>query len=213
MLDRFDWRGKKPEPDDTEIARLSNNSGPAVSDLQRDASTVRTETRQQQPAATAAGIAAPIEIVNKMRAILNSFCAGMTADTALNDFSTGQDVTLHFSAYDLNLEFYLTLKQGAVLSAVGAPENPAEVQLQMRGEIIDGMFNGTVDAMECAMNGELSFLGDAAKAMTLQEIQHDMERLYKIARDEVGDPGDLAAIPRPTPAGKVDLKSGPKRSP
>ena len=35
-----------------------------------------------------------------------------------------------------------------------------------------------------------------------------MERLYKIARDEVGDPGDLAAIPRPTPAGKVDLKSG-----
>ena len=209
VLDRFDWHGEKPEPDDTEIARLSRNSGPAVSDLQRDANTARTETRQQQPAATAAGIAAPVEIVNKMRAILDSFCAGMTADTSLNDFSTDLDVTLHFKAYDLNLEFYLTLKQGAVLSAMGAPEKPAEVQLQMRGEIIDGMFNGTIDAMECAMNGELSFLGDAAKAMTLQEIQHDMERLYKIARNEVGDPGDLAAIPRSGPADQVDLKSGP----
>ena len=207
VLDRFDWRGEKPVPDDTEIARLSGKGGPAVSDLQRNANNAKRKPRQQQPAAIAADIAAPIETVNKMRDILDNFCAGMAADTALNDFSNGQDVTLHFNAYDLSLEFYLTLKQGTVLSAVGAPEEPAEVQLQMRGEIIDGMFNGTVDAMECAMNGELSFVGDAAKAMTLQEIQHDMERLYKIARSEVGDPGNLAAVPRPGPANNIDLQS------
>jgi autoinducer 2 (AI-2) kinase len=85
-----------------------------------------------------------------------------------------------------------------VISALGAPASGvAEVQLQMRGEILDGMFNGTVDAMECAMNGELSFMGDAGKAMTLTHIQGDMERIYAAARAEVGDPGDLGALARP----------------
>src|SRR5690606_9179297 len=107
-----------------------------------------------------------------------------------------QDVTLQFTAHDLGLEFHLGLTQGRVTSALG-PSAGAEVQLQMRGEILDGMFNGTVDAMECAMNGELSFMGDAAKAMTLQHIQGDMERIYSAARAEVGDPGDLSAVPRP----------------
>ena len=75
-----------------------------------------------------------------------------------------------------------------MISALGAPADGAEVQLQMRGKIIDGMFTGTVDTMECAMNGEISFMGDAAKAMTLQEINEDMERIYIAARAEVGDP-------------------------
>jgi autoinducer 2 (AI-2) kinase len=133
-----------------------------------------------------------------MTAILAKFCAGMAADPALTTFSADQDITLHFTAHDLGLEFHLSLKQGRVVSAMGSPEGPAEVQLQMRGEILDGMFNGTIDTMESAMNGELSFMGDAAKAMTLQHIQSDMERLYKAARAEVGDPGDLSAVPRPS---------------
>ena len=123
-----------------------------------------------------------------MRAILDKFCAGMAADNVLNEFSTNQDVTLHFTAEDMGLEFYLALKQGQVISALGAPTDDSEVQLQMRGKIIDGMFTGTVDTMECAMNGEIAFMGDAAKAMTLQEINEDMERIYIAARAEVGDP-------------------------
>jgi hypothetical protein len=55
--------------------------------------------------------------------------------------------------------------------------------------------------MESAMNGELSFMGDATKAMTLQQINTDMERIYIAARAAVGDPGDLSAVPRPAPVG------------
>jgi phosphoglycerate dehydrogenase-like enzyme/sugar (pentulose or hexulose) kinase/ribulose-5-phosphate 4-epimerase/fuculose-1-phosphate aldolase/putative sterol carrier protein len=200
-LATFDWQGVKPQPDEAELARLGNKSGPAVTDLQRDAKAAKAAkaTPAEQPApVVATPVVAPAEIVEKMTAILEKFCAGMAADPALNAFSADQDVTLQFTAHDLGLEFHLGLKMGSVISALGAPASGvAEVQLQMRGEILDGMFNGTVDAMECAMNGELSFMGDAGKAMTLTHIQGDMERIYAAARAEVGDPGDLGALARP----------------
>jgi ribulose-5-phosphate 4-epimerase/fuculose-1-phosphate aldolase len=51
--------------------------------------------------------------------------------------------------------------------------------------------------MQAAMEGEISFSGDTAKAMTLTEIQADMERVYRDVISEVGEPGDLSSIPRP----------------
>ncbi len=193
-LATFDWHGPKPQPDEAELARLSKKSGPAVTDLQRDAKAAKSN---KQEAAPVAAVAAPAAIIEKMTSILEKFCAGMAADPALNAFSADQDITLHFTAHDLGLDFHLALKQGRVISALGQPDSAAEVQLQMRGEILDGMFTGTIDTMECAMNGELSFMGDAAKAMTLTHIQADMERIYSAARAKVGDPGDLSAVPRP----------------
>jgi putative sterol carrier protein len=183
----FDWNSPKPQPSEAELARLSSKSGPAVTDLQRDAKAAKSN--QPKPAATAATVVtAPAAVIEKMKAILEKFCAGMAADPVLIDFSADQDVTLHFTAEDLGLEFHLGLKHGQVISAPGGAPDGAEVQLQMRGKIIDDMFTGTVDAMECAMNGEISFMGDAAKAMTLQEINDDMERIYIAARAEVDDP-------------------------
>ena len=193
-LDAFDWNNAKRQPNAEELERLSNKSGPAVTDLQRDAKAAKAN--KQEPVARTE-VAASAAIIDKMRAILEKFCAGMASDPALNAFSTDQDISLHFSAHDLGLDFYLCLKQGQVISALGAPEGVAEVELQMRGEILDGMFTGTIDTMECAMNGELSFMGDAAKAMTLQHISADMERIYQEARSKIGDPGDLSAVPLP----------------
>ena len=192
VLADFDWHKPKRQPDENELARLSKKSGPAVTDLQRDAKAAKQKTTKK------AVVNAPAAIVKKMQSILEKFCAGMAADPTLIAFSVDQDITLLFSAHDLGLDFYLRLKQGRVISALGEPDDPAEVQLQMRAEILDGMFTGTIDTMECAMNGELSFMGDAAKAMTLQQINTDMERIYTAARAEVGDPGDLSAVPQPT---------------
>ena len=78
----------------------------------------------------------------------------------------------------------------------GHRETRRKYSCKCAAEILDGMFTGTIDAMECAMNGELSFMGDAAKAMTLQQINTDMERIYTAARAEVGDPGDLQHVPQ-----------------
>jgi len=37
------------------------------------------------------------------------------------------------------------------------------------------------------MSGKLSFLGDTIKAMSLQRIQKDLNRLYTEARGEIGN--------------------------
>lgn len=206
-LEDFSWDRRSRQPDEAEVEALRNRSGPAVSDLQRDANAKRDEADNtaMPPQATA-----PDEIVAAMTAILEGFCEGLSRDPGLAGFSRDQAVTLQFTVTDLGLQFYLSLQHGEVLSALGLPADGAEVQLQMRGEILDGMFTGTIDAMECAMNGEISFMGDAAKAMTLQHMNADMERLYKAARDQVGDPGDLAAIPRPAAAASATAPVGDK---
>jgi autoinducer 2 (AI-2) kinase len=83
----------------------------------------------------------------------------------------------------------------------------------MAAVILDGMFMGTANPMQAAMQGRLSFSGDTAKAMTLQSLQPDLSRLYRAARAEVGDPGDLAALvaapPRSAPpaAGAADIRT------
>src|SRR4029453_15977106 len=89
-----------------------------------------------------------------------------------------------------------------VSGALGKPAGGSVVQLRMRASILDGMFTGKVKAMKAAMQGEVAFTGDAGKAMAIQQLQGDMRRLYTAAREEVGDPGDLAAIPQPGAAAK-----------
>jgi autoinducer 2 (AI-2) kinase len=76
---------------------------------------------------------------------------------------------------------------------MGAPERSADVNLRLAADVFDGMFTGRVNPMEAAMEGRLAFTGDAAKAMTLQHLQADLSRLYRVAREAVGDPGDLTA--------------------
>ncbi len=198
VLEGFSWEQPRREPTGEELKRLAQSSGPAVTDLQRDAKATKADSAKR-----ATDIAAPAEIVEKMRAILQAFCTGLAEDEAVKAFSADKDVTLQFNAHDLGLAFYFHLNNGAVDSSLGEPAHGAEVQLEMRGEILDGMFTGTIDTMECAMNGEISFMGDAAKAMTLQHMNADMERLYSAARDAVGDPGDLASVPRPGEAGSA----------
>jgi len=59
------------------------------------------------------------------------------------------------------------------------------------------MLTGRRNPMQAAMEGELSFSGDTAKAMTLSHIQADLSRIYCGVREELGDPGDLTALAAP----------------
>ena len=197
VLDGFDWNTARPEPSAAALEALADKPGPAVSDLQRDA------RKQDRDSATAAApVDAPAEVVSAMERIGQGFVDGIAADDSLAAFAADKDVTLHFTLTDLGVELHFTLASGSVSGSLGPPAADADVQLRMRAYVFDGMFTGAVNPMESAMNGEMSFTGDAAKAMTLQAMQRDLSRLYLAAREAAGDPGDLAALPDPNaPAG------------
>ena len=60
----------------------------------------------------------------------------------------------------------------------------AEVRLETTAGVLDGMLSGRLNAMRVAMTGKLQFKGEAKVAMSQQQVQADLVRLYSQARDE-----------------------------
>ncbi len=194
----------RPELSPEALEELAARPGPAVTDLEKG----RRKGAKEKPAeagepaaAAAASEAASPEIASAMSSVVEAFVSGIAADGGLAEFSRDKDVTLHFLLNDLPIEFHFSLRAGTVSGAMTAPPEAPEVELRMRADVLDGMFTGRVNPMQAAMNGGLSFSGDTAKAMTLQQIQSDLSRIYQAARAERGDPGDLASLPDPEASG------------
>ncbi len=201
-LHTFDWSAPRPAPAPGVLEQLAHRPGPAVSDLQlnRGAAPAATAPAESVPPAPTLAIHVPPEMRDAMRRVLQGFVERIARDAALCEFAAGKSVTLHFTLTDLDLAFFLQLRDGAITADLGDPAAAADVELRMRAEILDGMFTGRVNPMQAAMGGRLSFSGDTTKAMALQDMQPDLARLYNEARDEAGDPGDLASIPDATAA-------------
>jgi autoinducer 2 (AI-2) kinase len=100
-------------------------------------------------------------------------------------------VTMHYTLSDVGIELHLVFDKGNVLGAMGAPPDPAPVRLKMRAEIFDQIFSGKLDPAQAAMTGKLSFTGDTRRAMGLKRLQNDMTRVYLVAREASGGPGEL----------------------
>jgi autoinducer 2 (AI-2) kinase len=196
VLPRFDWSRPRPAVDADALARLGAGPGPSVSDLERTsrAAAAPVTAAAPSPGAAVAPAASGGEVAARMRRILEGFLARIGRDAALQAFAAGRDVTLRFTLPDLDTRFHLRLRDGSATGALGDPDGRPDVELKMRAEVLDGMFTGTVNPMTAATSGRLAFRGDTVKAMTLQQAQADLSRLYREARAEVGDPGDLAAL-------------------
>lgn len=192
-LDGFDWHAPRPAPDRAALARLAGRPAPAVTDLQRDRA-------PKQAAATPAAATAGADAIAGMTRLLEAFLGAAREDAGLTTFAAGKDVLLGFTLPDVALHFFLGLHDGHVAADLGDPSAEPDVQLRMRAAVFDGIFTGTVNAMEAATSGGLSFTGDTLKAMTLQEIQDDLTRLYLAAREQVGPPGDLGPVAAARPA-------------
>jgi autoinducer 2 (AI-2) kinase len=193
----FDWTAARPVLDAQALAALARRPGPAVTDIQRErprpAAVEAAPSLAEAP--PVAGV--PLGTAERMARIVRGFTARLARDAALARFAAGRDVTLRFTLTDLGIVFHLWLRAGEVTAALGDPDAPADVELAMRAEVLDGLFTGRLSPIEAATGGRLSFRGDTVKAMTLQQVQADLARSYAEARAEVGDPGDLAALPEP----------------
>jgi len=192
-------------------AELARRPAPAVTDLQmgkpRGAKSAVTAENRGEPSSTGP----PAALVARMQAILSDFCVRVAADPALRDLAGDKDVTLLFTLSDLDLRFWIRLRDGVVRAEPGTPDGDPEVSLKLTAEIFDGMFTGASNPMQAAMEGRLSFSGDTAKAMALQELQRDLSRLYRAVREEQGGPGDLSAL-APKSAFLADSGPGDARS-
>ena len=197
VLGDFRWDAPRHRPSAARLAELAERPPPAVSDLQRDESRPRPQADRTDPAGLL-----PAATRRKMAEILAGFVAAARDSDVLREHAQRTDVTLHFRLPDVGEEFHLTLAGGAVSGAVEPPGAPAEVELKLAADVLDGMFTGRINAMQSAMDGKLSFTGDTAKAMTLQDLQGELSRCYRAARDAAGDPGELAfeAAPRASAA-------------
>ena len=154
----------------------------------------------------AAPVSGPTEEVSagkasgaQMERVLRAFIGHVVNDPAMQEFASGQSLTIHYVLSDLGLEFYTGFHEGEVSGDIGAPPEQAQVRLKMRADVLDGMFTGRTNATRAAMTGKLSFSGDTRLAMGMQRIQNDLQRLYTLAREETGGPGDLAAPAEPAP--------------
>jgi autoinducer 2 (AI-2) kinase len=193
VADHFDWGAARPELSPAQVAELEHRPGPAVTDLQKD-KRADAPGKPSEAVTREAGPAAPADLVESMQAILVGFCQRISNDAALNALAADKDVTLFFTLSDLGLRFWVRLRGGGIRAEPGTPDGEPEVNLKLAAEVFDGMFTGSANPMQAAMDGRLSFTGDTAKAMTLQELQGDLARLYCEARAATGGPGDLSAL-------------------
>ena len=200
-LEEFGWETPRRQLDPEVLRKLASGPGPAVSDLQKKKQ-AKPRARSPEPERTPAPMRTPAaqaspdtgEIRAQMERILGAFLERARSDAALQAFAQGQDVSLHFTLKDLDLQFLIGFQGSQVRAELGAAAEAGSVQLKMGADILDGMMTGRINAMKSAMSGKLSFSGDTEKAMTIQHIQPDLSRLYREAREKIGDPGDLSAL-------------------
>jgi autoinducer 2 (AI-2) kinase len=211
-LAAFRWSEPRPVASPAVKDKLRGRAGPAVSDLQKKPAppAASPAPARQSAEAQPQGEAEPMPVQENMARLVGAFVEAVKADPALKAFAqSGQDVTLHFLVSDLGSEFHFGFRDGDVHGAMGAPDSGAAVQLEMKADLLDGMFTGRKNAMQAAMNGEMSFSGDTAKAMTLTHINADLSRLYRGVRERIGDPGDLTTLGE---APASEARSEPKAS-
>jgi autoinducer 2 (AI-2) kinase len=197
VLPGFALDRERPVLDEAARQLLRERPAPAVTDLQKkknkkspkahtEKGKSTTEKRVEIPSEPV-----PTALRDGMARLLEAFTASFAADPAVATLAEGKDVLLRFRLSDLGLAFWLGLRDGAGDAGVADLAEAPDVELAMRAVILDGMLSGTVNATQEAMNGGISFSGDAGKAMTLQQLQPDLERLYRAARERVGVPFEL----------------------
>jgi autoinducer 2 (AI-2) kinase len=136
---------------------------------------------------TANGPTLSDEVRARMEQLLVIFTQRLNHDAKILSFAEGRQVTVRYELNDVKLSFYMSFDRGAVRCAVGDPPQKPEVTLKMKADILDKLFTGRENGAKAAMSGKLSFIGDTFKAMSLQRLQKDFNRLYTEARAQVGD--------------------------
>ena len=122
---------------------------------------------------------------SQMEETLRGFVRQAEESPALRAFAQDRELTMHYVLRDADLEFYMHFHDGGVTARMGPPPSAAEVRLETEVEVLDGMFSGRINAMRAFMSGKMSFSGEAKLAISIQQVQDDLCKLYTGARATV----------------------------
>ena len=123
----------------------------------------------------------------RMEQLLDIFTKRINCDEKIVSFAEGRQVSVRYHLNDVSLSFHMIFDNGAVRCAMGDPPEKPHVTLKMKADVLDKLFTGRESGPKAAMSGKLIFTGDTIKAMSLQRLQKDFNRLYSEARAQVGD--------------------------
>jgi putative sterol carrier protein len=104
-----------------------------------------------------------------------TLCEG---DAALKEFARKRPIVIQYRIPDKEIQFYMAFKDGQVRTGMGEAESPATLSLTMAEKTFMGVMDGEIDGTVAALSGEMKFKGDPLKAMALQKIQKDLNRLW-----------------------------------
>ena len=100
------------------------------------------------------------------------------SDPALKDFARKRPIVVQYFIPDQEIQFFMIFKDGEVHTGTGMASLPVTLNLTMGGKTFSGIMSGEIDGTSAALSGEMKFKGDPLKAMALQKIQKDLNRLW-----------------------------------
>ena len=100
-------------------------------------------------------------------------------DPVLIEFAKKRPITIQYSLTDPDMSFFMVFRDGVVKARMGTAPSAATLALTMGSSTFEEVMTGKVDGMAAALSGDMKFKGDPLKAMALQKIQKDLNRLYQ----------------------------------
>ncbi|MGE0570459.1 MAG: NAD(P)-dependent oxidoreductase [Dehalococcoidia bacterium] len=221
----FGWTGPRRQPSKDELARVAAGAGPAVTDLEvqeisepaavpgrgtrrglrgllrrgRKESATDVPAAQTAVANTEANWVAdmPRRDIDYWERLFMNFLSGVAADEAVRRFASGKNVVVRYHVQDLDLVFHTGFTGDPPVTGMGEPATAPHLTLRMTSGVLDDVFMERISGMKAAMGGKMAFSGNTMRAMTLQRVQKDLNRVYRATRERMGEPPSTAGGERP----------------
>jgi autoinducer 2 (AI-2) kinase len=164
---------------------------------------------RRTPSAERAGPGAPIEAISAplskaargaWEALFAEFVARLPGDDAVRRFSASKNVMVRYHVTDVDVVFHTGFIGDPPQAGMGEPPVTPHLTLRMTSAVLDDVFMERISGMKAAMSGRMAFSGNTMRAMALQRVQRDLNRVYRTAREATGEPPPIAAAPVSPPS-------------
>jgi autoinducer 2 (AI-2) kinase len=115
---------------------------------------------------------------------------------------------VRYHVQDLDLVFHTGFAGDPPVAGMGEPPVAPHLTLRMTAAVLDDVFTERISGMKAAMSGKMAFSGNTMRAMALQRVQKDLNRVYRAAREAIGEPPAVASSRQPAAGEQAAVTAG-----